>query len=242
MELHKVAVNGFEGPLNLLLDLIELEKMDVSRLSLAHVTNQYLEILRGLEDLRPEAIAEFLAVGSRLILIKSQRLLPQFELTREEEENILSLEEQLRQYQQYREKAKIIRQLWQNQGQLFGRDSYLGVAISFYPPSGFSGADMETAMNRLVATLPVMENTHEEEAVAKVVSLEQRILEIRERIKNAVTTSFRDSLGGAKRADVVVSFLALLELVKQKIVSVEQEDYFQDIFIRKRENDGTSPQ
>jgi segregation and condensation protein A len=173
-------------------------------------------------------------------LIKSQRLLPQFELTHEEEENILSLEEQLRQYQQYREKAKIIRQLWLNRGQLFGRDSYLGVAVSFYPPSGFLALDMQTAMNCLVATLPVTENIHEQEAVARVVSLEQRILEIRERIKGAVTTSFRDSLGGAKRADVVISFLALLELIKQKIVAVEQEDSFQDIFIHKRENDGTS--
>jgi len=240
MDLHRIAVNGFEGPLNLLLDLIELEKMDVSRLSLAHVTNQYLEILRGMEDLRPEAIAEFLSVGSRLILIKSQRLLPQFELTNEEEENILSLEEQLRQYQQYREKAKIIRQLWTNCGRLFERESYLGVAVSFYPPSGFSTLNMQAAMNGLVATLPVMENIREEEAAARVVSLEQRILEIRERIKDTVTTSFRDSLGGAKRADVVISFLALLELIKQKIVAVEQEDSFQDMFIRKRENNGTS--
>jgi len=240
MELHKIAVSGFEGPLNLLLDLIELEKMDISRLSLAHVTNQYLEILRGLEDLRPEAIAEFLAVGSSLILIKSQRLLPQFELTREEEENILSLEEQLRQYKQYREKAKIIRQLWLNRGQLFGRESYLGVVVSFYPPSGFLALNMQASMNHLATTLPVTENIHEEEAAARVVSLEQRILEIRERIKDAVTTSFKDSLGGAKRADVVVSFLALLELIKQKIVAVEQEDSFQDIFIRKRENNGTS--
>lgn len=239
MELHKVAVNGFEGPLNLLLDLIELEKMNVSRLSLAHVTNQYLEILRGLEDLRPEAIAEFLAVGSRLILIKSQRLLPQFELTREEEENILSLEEQLLQYQQYREKAKIIRQLWLNRDQLFERESYLGIAVSFYPPPGFLTLDIQIAISRLVETLPITEITREE-AAARVISLEQRILEIRERIKNAVTTSFRNSLGGAKRADVVLSFLALLELVKQKIVAVEQEGFFQDIFIRKRENDGTS--
>ncbi|MDO8512183.1 MAG: segregation/condensation protein A [bacterium] len=230
MELHKIAVQGFEGPLNLLLALIEEEKLDINRVSLAQVTNQYLEILRGLTNQSPEAIADFLVVAARLILIKSQRLMPQFEITPEEEKNIISLEEQLRIYQQYRERAKLLQQLWLNKNSLFARESYLGIMVSFYPPPNFTVLNLQELLQNVVRTLPVTEKT-KDEALARVISLEQRIDEIKDRIKNVAVTSFREAVSGAKKADVVVSFLALLELVKQQIVSVEQQDSFHDILI-----------
>lgn len=233
MELHKIAIHGFEGPLNLLLALIEEEKLDINRVSLAQVTNQYLEILRGLTNQAPEAIAEFLVVAARLILIKSQRLMPQFEITPEEEKNIISLEEQLRLYQQYRERAKLLQQLWLNNNSFFARESYLGVAVSFYPPPNFSPANLRDLLQNVVRTLPATEKTRDE-ALAKVISLEQRIEEIKSRIKNIAITSFKEAVSGARKADVVVSFLALLELVKQQIVSVEQQDSFHDILIHNK--------
>ncbi len=240
--LHSVAVEGFEGPLDLLLDLIEKEKLNISRLSLAQVTNQYLEILRSVSGMEPESIAEFLVVAARLILIKSQRLMPQFALTSEEERGIISLEEQLKEYQRYRDKAKLISKLWQSNSVSYSRDGYLGVAISFFPPPGISILDLGAAITNVVRSLPSMEHTREE-SIARVVSLEQKINEMRERIKNVVVTSFRESLvKGAKRGDVVVSFLALLELVKQKIIAAEQGKAFQDILIRKRENDDRQPE
>jgi segregation and condensation protein A len=234
MEFHKVQVQGFEGPLNLLLALIEEEKLDISRVSLAQVTNQYLEILRGLTNQTPEAIADFLVIAARLILIKSQRLLPQFELTPEEENNIVSLEEQLRLYQKYRERAKLLQQLWLNQKSYFSRESYLGVMVSFYPPPNFTSSNLYDLLQNVVKSLPVTEKTRNE-ALAKVISLEQRIDEIKARIKNVAVTSFREAISGAKKADVVVSFLALLELVKQQIVSVEQQDSFHDILIHNND-------
>lgn len=233
MQLHNVAVQGFEGPLNLLLALIEEEKLDINRVSLAQVTNQYLEILRGLTNQTPEAIAEFLVVAARLILIKSQRLMPQFELTEEEEKNIISLEEQLRLYQQYRERAKLLQQLWVNNNSFFARESYLGVTVSFYPPPNFTPQNLQELLANVVRTLPVTEKTHDE-ALARVITLEQRIDEIKARIKNVAVTSFREAVSGARKADVVVSFLALLELVKQQIVSVEQQDSFHDILIHNK--------
>lgn len=234
MELHKINVQGFEGPLNLLLALIEEEKLDINRVSLAQVTNQYLEILRALTNQTPEAIADFLVVAARLILIKSQRLMPQFEITPEEEQNILSLEEQLRLYQRYRERAKLLQQLWLGSNAFFARESYLGVMVSFYPPPNFAAANLAELLQNVVRTLPVTEKTRDE-ALARVVSLEQRIDEIKARIKNVAITSFKEAVSGAKKADVVVSFLALLELVKQQIVSVEQQDSFHDILIHNKD-------
>jgi segregation and condensation protein A len=230
MELHRVTTNGFEGPLNVLLSLIEEEKLDISRVSLAQVTNQYLEILRNLTNQPPEAIADFLTVAARLILIKSQRLMPQFELSPEEEENIVSLEEQLRLYQQYRERSKLLQQVWSNSNNLYARESYLGVTISFYPPPGLSATGLAELLKGVIKTLPVTEKTREE-ALARVVSLEQRIGEIRDRIKNSAITSFKEATSGANKSDVVISFLALLELVKQQFIFVEQQDSFQDILI-----------
>lgn len=238
MEFHKVRVGEFEGPLNLLLSLIEEEKMDISRVSLAHVTNQYLEILRGLSNASPESIAEFLVVAGKLILIKSQRLMPQIKLTEEEEKGILSLEEQLRLYRIYSERSKVLQKLWTGKSFSFAREGFLGIAVSFYPPQSMKIEDMASYLNNVIRTLPVMEKTREE-VVARVVSLEERIGEIRDRIKKAVETSFKEAITGASRADVVISFLAVLELVRQQIVSVEQRESFQDIIIRNK-HDGNN--
>lgn len=236
MALKTVAVEGFEGPLDLLLNLIEEEKLDVSRVSLALVTNQYLETIRGLDGMEPEAIAEFLVVAGRLILIKSQRLLPHFTVTNDEEENILSLEQQLKDYQKYREKAKILQQTWLNSQMSFGRDGFLNVTAAFFPPQKFSCGDLQASMATVVRGLPVIGLTRDE-AQARIISLEQRINEIKERINKAIVSSFKETVKGTQKADVVISFLALLELVKQKIVRVEQNNSFQDIMIHKRYHD-----
>lgn len=233
MVLQKISVENFEGPLDLLLDLIESEKLDVNRVSLAEVTNQFLEKMRELNDLTPQEIAEFLAVAARLILIKSQRLLPNFTLSKEEEEGIISMEEQLREYQKFREKGQLFRKLWTEGPKSFEREGFIGWSVSFFPPEKFSVLHLNGFIGNVMKNLPVFDKVGQE-AVAKVVSLEAKIIELKNRIQKSITTSFKEAMKGAKKSDVIVSFLAMLELIKQKIVSVEQKNHFQDIIISKR--------
>lgn len=233
MAFHSVTVHGFEGPLDVLLALLEQEKLDISQVSLASVTDGYLQRIRGMETLSAEDLALFLVVASQLILLKSKRLLPQFALTKEEEDDMVSLEEQLKQYQRFRAAGKELRPRF-GTAVLHARDGFIGVAVTFYPPPDDSPAFLHAAITRLLDTLPTMETTHEQ-AMATVVSLEERIRDVQRRLEAAVVTSFHDAMvRGASKEDVVVSFLALLELVKQQMVRVEQSSAFRDILIQKQ--------
>lgn len=234
MAFHPVAVAGFQGPLDLLLDLIEKERLDISTVSLADVTDQYLERLHRMEEMPPEHLAQFLAVAARLLLLKSRRLLPQFALTPEEEESVETLAQQLREYQTFRVAARTLRQLWDAPVFLASRRGFLGVARAFTPPPEKDVARVFLApIRRVVAGLPALSVTREE-AIARVVSLEERMRDLRERIRAASIASFQRAVGeGAKKLDVIVSFLALLELVKRRLVRAEQREAFHDILIRK---------
>lgn len=208
--------------------------MDVTQVALAHVTGQYLERVRALDTIAPEDLAQFLVIAARLILLKSRRLLPNLQLTAEEEDSILSLEQQLREYQKFRTRAKQLRDTWMSASSAFMREGYLGVTVAFYPPSGMDGRGIRTALDGVLKGLPTMEREREH-ALQRVISLEHRIRELQTRVQRAAVTSFREAFTkGAQRSDVVVSFLALLELVKQRILSAEQTHAFHDILIRKR--------
>ncbi len=238
MAFHAVSVTGFEGPLDLLLELIEAETLDITQVSLAQVTDQYLQRIRMLDPLSPEDLAQFLVIAARLILLKSKRLLPELQLTAEEEESILSLEDQLREYQAFRAQARTFRPRWTSALQLHARESYRSVTATFYPPTGFVVMALQGAITTLVRGLPTFESDRAE-ALARVVSLEQRIRELQERVRGAAALSFRETVAkGSSRADVVVSFLALLELVKQRILVARQEGVFHDILVHRREPHG----
>ena len=98
----KITVEDFEGPLDLLLRLIELEKLDVTKVSLAKVADDFLKHLEKIDNISTEKLSEFLDIASKIILIKSKILLPQLELTEEEQEDIDELEKRLKEYQVFK--------------------------------------------------------------------------------------------------------------------------------------------
>src|SRR3989344_3794745 len=101
----------FEGPMELLLELIEKEKLSISEISLAKVADEYISYVKGLEKIDPEELAEFLVVAAHLMLIKSRSLLPQLKLTEEEEGSIEELEKRLKEYQRLRQLAGELKKL-----------------------------------------------------------------------------------------------------------------------------------
>jgi len=231
MPVH-VRLSQFEGPLEMLLSLIEDRKLDVSRLSLSEVTDQYLARLSAeRERIGLENLASFLLIASRLILLKSKTLLPVLGFTEEEEEEIEDLEARLREYKRFKEVAERLGVSIASGRRSFSRLKLLGAPEVYVPPKGLSAEVLHAQFENVLGTIPTSEELVEE-AIEEVVSLEERILTLRESLRGRAEAGFRELLATAEdRTEVIVSFLAVLEMVKLRLVSVRQEEGFGEIRI-----------
>jgi len=228
--MREIKIDQFEGPLDLLLQLIEGEKLDIAQISLATVTDQYLACLDR-ADLKPEDLADFLVIAAKLLLIKSKALLPGVV---EDEAAGAELETQLKLYKEFLEASKVINKMILQRRFAYSREKLpSGIAPEFAPPPRLTAGKMrDIFMDVLKKIEPVVKLP--EKKLEKVVSLEERIKNIREMIYNKAILNFREMLGGSRgRTDVIVNFLAVLELVKQRVVTVDQGELFEEIVIKK---------
>lgn len=234
--MYKIRLEQFEGPLDLLLRLIEQDRLDITRVSLAQVTDQYLEFIDSAHDVSLAHMADFLTVASRLILIKSKALLPLLEFSEEEEQEIRDLEYSLVQYKRYKEAAAVLGEMLASTSGLFTRFEAKMAAPAFYPPENITASDLEASFLYVTNGIPVQEIL-EEEAIREVITLEDKISHLQEVLREKVQASFADLVAHATdKVEVVVSFLAMLELVKQKIIHVEQGDLFSEIKLKHHKN------
>lgn len=228
---YVVKTAQFEGPLDLLLDLIERQKMDITRVSLAAITDQYVAYVKAHEDISLHNMAGFLSVAAKLILVKSYALLPLLQLDDDEEQDVRELERQLAALKAFKDNHAHFAVFMVSSSASYGNDGIWGQAPLFCPPPGVDGAALHMAFARALHTIPRLEDM-EKRIVSDVVSLEKRIAAIQESVRTRVTVAFSELTAAAKsRVDVVVSFLALLELVKQKIIIARQDDRFAEIML-----------
>ncbi|EKE25657.1 MAG: Chromosome segregation and condensation protein ScpA [uncultured bacterium] len=233
---YNIKLEQFEGPLDLLLQLTEQEKLDITRVSLAQIADQYLEYISNAKNITLAHLADFLSVASKLILIKSKALLPLLEFTEEEEEEIKDLEHQLAEYKKFKEAAQKINNIFNSTEKCFSREGFLGMGTVFYPPENITSEDLAKIFNKILGEIPVPEKL-EEETVREVLTLEDKIQHLQETLRQRVETSFSQLISEAKnKVEVVVSFLAMLELVKQRIIHVEQGELFSEINLRHKKN------
>ena len=233
---YTVHTPVYEGPLDLLLDLIERAELDVTAVSLATVTDQYLAYIRGLEQVHPDEISAFLVIAAKLLQIKSEALLPRPPVRGPGEEDIgRSLVDQLRLYKRFKEIGN-----WMNARQQANLRSYLRVAP---PPKVEPKLDLSTlTLERLVAAATEAFAKKRNKQPLGVIIAPPRVT-IREKIdmiakvmKEAERTTFQALLDpGASRLEIVVTFLALLELVKRYRIHADQQDLFSDIEINRME-------
>lgn len=231
---YKVQTAAYEGPLDLLLDLIERAELDITAVSLATVTEQYLEYLHHLEETNAEEISAFLVIAAKLVQIKSEALLPRPpELKPGEEDVGALLVEQLKLYKRFKEIAKILQQREEQ-----NLRSYLRLA----PPPKIEGKlDMSdiTIADLLDAAMEVYAKDVEKQALGTVISapkitIREKIDLISKKMGSATHAHFKELLGEKPtRIEIVVTFLALLELVKRYRVSAKQEGLFTDIEIER---------
>lgn len=233
MSQFHVRQEKFEGPLALLLELIEKEKLAIAEISLAAVADEYLGYIRAMVSPDPEEMAEFLVVAAHLMLIKSRALLPSLVIPAEEEASFGDLERRLIILQTMRTAARELRAMEQTGARIASREAYAGLAPIFYPPPSLDGSLLANAFAAIVALIPVPVKLAEEK-LKRIISLEEKISHIRGFLQNAVERGFSEIIAGAReKVDIVVSFLALLELAGQKFIDLKQDAHFGEIIIRK---------
>lgn len=224
-----VRAGEYEGPMEVLLDLIERRKLLVNELSISQVTDDFIAYVRTSEDFPMEDAANFVAVAATLLLIKSKSLLPELELSSEEEEDVDDLKRRLAVYERTRNAAREL-------GRLFGRRVMFPAGERkpepmFSPAKDLDLLRISKALEEVLASREV-EAKLPEARIRPMVSIEEMMDDLRERVERALSLSFSEFAGDTReKIEVIVSFLALLELVKQGAVEADQQGDFKDIQI-----------
>lgn len=232
-----IKTGGFEGPFELVLDLIEARKLLVNELALASITEDFIAHVRAQEVFPVEETTNFIQIAATLLLIKSKSLIPDLELTDDENTDIDDLKRRLEAYEKVREAAHEL-------FRVFGKTVMLpaGVRISepvFAPARDLTAPALAEAFARVLAAREAVEELPEAR-VKPLVTIEEMMERLAARVQQAMTLSFKDfapfdSAQGKEQNDqkieVIVSFLALLELVKQGAVAAEQYGQHGDIRI-----------
>lgn len=225
----KVRLEGFEGPLELLLSLIEKRKLPINDVSLASVTDDYIKHIEQQEQFPLSQASHFVLVASTLLLIKSKSLLPTLELTSAEEDDMENLERQLKLYKRNKELSVHIAQMF-GESMLFSAEDVKISDPIFSPPQDASLESLKEGIARVLERLPKV-NLVPEAIVKKVVSIEEMIENLTTRITKNLRMSFSEfsNIGKSEKIEVIVGFLAMLELAKQGIISLTQDKTFSDI-------------
>lgn len=224
---YTVKTEVFEGPLDLLLDLVTKRKLFVNDVSLAEVTDDFIKYLDEHEEFPIGESAEFIVVASTLMLIKSRSLLPMLKLTDEEEESIHDLEDRLTLYARVKELSVGLKNTF-GKNIIFEKTPSKNQMVIFSPDSKTDTKNLLFTLEQVLASLPSKELLPKV-VVKKVISLEEMIEKLAERISKASKVKFKDFHGskGAltyeKKVNIIVGFLAMLELVKRGAIRVTQE-------------------
>jgi segregation and condensation protein A len=233
---YTVHTPVYDGPLDLLLNLIEHAELDITSVSLASVTDQYLTYISNLEQINADEISAFLVIAAKLLQIKSEALLPRPPVRAPNEEDLgRSLVDQLKLYKRYKEIGG-----WMSAREQANLRTYLRIAP---PPKVEPKLDLSNlTLEKLVAAA--------EEAFAKErnkqplgiiiaaprITIREKIDQITKTMKEVERSTFSALLNqGASRLEIVVTFLAMLELVKRYRIHAHQEGLFGDIEIDRME-------
>ena len=239
---YTIKTPVFNGPFGLLLNLVEDRKLFINEISLAQVTEDYLKYINTLDKANPGEVASFIVVAATLILIKSKSLMPNLALTDEEKGDIHDLEERLRLYELFNKLGFHVKE---NFGKeiIFAPLERKNDVLVFLPDNQITKESMMAFARDALGRMP-KKVTLQEVEVKKVISIEEMIDKLTDRIKNAMQMNFTEFAGKSvtreEKVFVIVGFLAMLELIRNGILDAVQNDHSSDIIISKQEADITA--
>ena len=233
---NNFVINDFEGPLDLLLHLIKISKMNIYDISISEITKQYIDFINKMEEMNLTVASEYLVMASELIEIKSRMLLPKSEIEDEEDprENLVN---RLVEYQKYKEMTVIFRNLESNRKKIYTKE-----------PVNFNIYNEETIINDGNITVDDLVNAlskflirkeKEKPLTTKItkkeITVSERTSDIRKMLNKRKKISFFDLFEIKTREYVVITFLSILEMCKLGEITIVQEDNFNNIIINKKE-------
>ncbi|OGG89935.1 hypothetical protein A3G12_00310 [Candidatus Kaiserbacteria bacterium RIFCSPLOWO2_12_FULL_54_10] len=222
-----IKTDSYEGPFEVLLDLIEARKLLVNDLTLANITEDFIAHVRAQEAFPVEETASFIQIAATLLLIKSKSLIPDLALTDEENADVDDLKRRLAAYEKVRAAAREL-------SRIYGRTVMVQAGerppeVVFAPSRDLSARALAEALVRVLAAREAVQELPETR-VKPLVTIEEMMDRLARRVQSALTLSFNEfSKGTKERIEVIVSFLALLELVKQDAIAAEQHTAYGDI-------------
>lgn len=228
-----VKIQQFEGPLDLLLNLIEQQQLDITQISLAQVTEQFLQYVKDLEKIDATQLADFLNIAAKLLVIKSKAILPSLEVEQIDEEPEEDLAEKLLRYKQFKEAAKYFKELDSRGQQSFTRTLVFSQRISFWPDPNITPDGLRSSVGKILDALKELDNLPKAK-IREAVSIQEKIADLQGKLSSQIETKLSDLIASAKnKEEVIITFLALLELVKQRMFSIDQDELFTDITIKQ---------
>lgn len=235
MDVFKIKTEAFEGPLDLLLSLIEKRKLFINDISLAKVTDDFILYIKEFEHFPMEQSAQFILIASTLLLIKSKSLLPTLTLTEEEQASVEDLESRLKIYQRMKELSEHIKTRF-GANILHAKSITRQATVVFTPDKDTNLVSLLHALRGALINLPKKEFVPEV-VVKQVISIEEMIDKLTDRISSSLRMSFKDfaGVGREEKVNVIVGFLAMLELVKNGIINATQHDDHGDIHMETTE-------
>lgn len=243
MELPKIKVADFEGPFDLLLHLIKKNEMDIYNVELYDITNQYLDYLNSMKEMDLEITSEFIVVAATLIEIKSKKLLPKVKIDVEDEEDIEEkLKLRLIEYKIFKNATAFFKDKYTSSG-----DVYAKKAEIIEEKTSFDNTDLfknTTLVDLYQLFNKLLENYRDKQNVNNVIQrkiyvdkyrIEDKMEYLEARFKEQKTIEFSELIYESEcKLEVVVTFLALLEMIKLRSIKVFQDDSFETILIQRR--------
>ncbi len=229
----------FSGPLGLLLSLIESEEMDITEVNLAKIADEYVNYIKGAKDIDPEEMADFLVIAAKLLFIKSKALLP-YLYSQEIEEEVDDLEKQLKMYKEFIAASQKIKEIISEKKFLFLPPLIKNRKVQSNLPvfSAPQKVNTQVLFDQFARILSLLEKKKEEklpeQTLEAKVNIEDKILSIKKMLLDKIRVSFSKLLNSAAtKTEVIVSFLAALELAKQNELTFEQDELFSEIHITR---------
>lgn len=236
---YSIHLNVYDGPLDLLCDMISKQKIDIKDISIIEITKQYLAYINMLEDMDLEVTSDFITMATKLLEIKSKYLLfSQREL--DEEDPRLELMEQLKEYKKYKKASEVLKDSVDYLNQPYYRNREEIIIDDKVDLNEISIESIKSILPYIFKVKNIEEEneTKKDERLnkivrGKIISVEEKIEYIQNILTTADKISFNNIIKDNTKDEVIATFLSLLELIKSKEIVVVQENFFEDIIIKK---------
>lgn len=239
---YQVQLKVYEGPMDLLYDLVTKHKIDIKDIAISEITKQYLDYLDAMEAMDMEITSDFITMASKLVEIKSKYLLYLQRDDEEEEDPRIELVERLKEYKKYKHISKEIKEKADEKHERFFRKKEEIIIEDELSLEDVSIEKMMELLPKLLKNIDKKEENQKNEVLDKIVnrkiiSVEEKIVSLRKKLETTEKINFLETVDKNNRSDIIASFLCVLELIKEKEILVTQDDFFEDIIILKRKND-----